>query len=416
MESNGLLMARRAPIVVPPSAMRGIDPVGLKELRELGFIPGIGGGGPTGIMQAGDVVVQTADGRDLNEIWAAYVEALALYNAQRDPLLAALVFPVTQVVEDVIQGGNTVDFEEASEFGVPRGVRPEIPTYFSLAYSFKWWDIGLRFTWMFLAESTGAEVDALNNAILEADNRRQFTEVFKQVFNNLTRTATITDQNYNVFPIYNGDGTVPPRWKNIIHTAPHTHFLLSGAATVDSGDFDAAETHLRHHGYGWQEGTALVTIVNSQEMATIRTFRVSGGDPYDFISASPIPTWALSDADIAAALDRPGASPPNTFRGLTVQGRYGPWLIVEDDLVPAGYMLHFATGGNQDPGNLVGIREHANTSLRGLRLVKGQQPDYPLVDSYYQRGFGTGIRQRGMAVITEITTDPTYSIPSGYEW
>jgi hypothetical protein len=383
---------------------------------ELGLLPGISGGGPTGFNTVGDVVTQTIDGLDLNAIWAAYRAALALYNAQRDPLLAALIFPVTQVVEDVIQGGNTVDFEEASEFGVPRGVRPQIPTTFSLAYSFKWWDVGTRFTWMFLAESTGQDVDALNDAILEADNRRQFTEVFKQVFNNVTRVASISGSNYNVFPIYNNDSTVPPPWKGTIHGANHQHFLASGAGTVDAGDFDTAETHLKHHGYGWQEGTALVTVLNSAQMATVRTFRVATGAAYDFISASPIPAWAMTQADVDASLGlKPGEAPPNVFRGLTVQGRYGPWLIVEEDLIPAGYMLHFATGGNQDPGNLVGIREHTNTALRGLRLVKGQEADYPLIDAYYQRGFGTGIRQRGMAVVQQITAG-AYAIPAGYTW
>jgi hypothetical protein len=327
-----------------------------------------------------------------------------------------LVFPVTEVVEDVFQGGTTVDFEEASEFGVPVGVRPEVPTFYSLGYSFKWWDIGLRFTWKFLAENNGEDVEALNNQILEADNRKQFQEVFKQIFNNLTRVATINGQNYNVFPIYNGDSTVPPAYKNTIHTAPHTHFLTGGAATVDSGDFDAAENHLKHHGYSWQEGSALITLANSAQVATIRTFRVATGSAYDFIQAETVPPWAMTTADIDAALERPGAAPPSSFRGLTIAGRYGPWLIVEEDLIPAGYMLHFASGGSQDVRNLVGLREHRNASLRGLRIVKGQEPDYPIINSYYQRGFGTGVRQRGAAVVTQVTVSGTYTIPSGYTW
>ena len=59
----------------------------------------------------------------------------------------------------------------------------------------------------------------------------------------------------------------------------------------------------------------------------------------------------------------------------------------------------------------VGLREHVNTSLRGLRLVKGPNPDYPLIDSFYQRGFGTGVRQRGGAVVMKITAG-SYSAPT----
>jgi hypothetical protein len=52
--------------------------------------------------------------------------------------------------------------------------------------------------------------------------------------------------------------------------------------------------------------------------------------------------------------------------------------------------------------------------LRGLRLVKGAVPDYPLIDSYYQRGFGTGVRQRGGGVVMQVTASGTYTIPAAY--
>ena len=410
-----LHVARNQKLIVPAKALLRADADELQHLKNLGFIPGLEGGAE-GFSQGGDVITATLDGRDLNDVWAEYIRALQLYNAQRDRLTAQLIFPVSKIIEDVMQGGDTVNFEEASEFGVPRGVRTALPTYFSLGYSFKWWDIGLRFTWEYLAESESTQVDALNNEILEADNRNVFTEVLKAVFNNTTRVATIKGQNFNVFPLYNGDSTVPPRYKNTIHAAPHTHYLTSGAATVDPGDLTgtgSVEEHLKHHGYGWQQGTAMLLLVNSAQMATIRTFRagVSGAE-FDFISAQGIPDWALTTADIAAQLDRPAAAPPNSFRGMQVQGRYGPWLVIEEDLIPAGYLLGLASGGEENAANVVGLREHTNAGLRGLRLVKGPQPDYPLVESYYQRGFGTGVRQRGAAAVMKITAG-AYSIPTG---
>jgi len=179
------------------------------------------------------------------------------------------------------------------------------------------------------------------------------------------------------------------------------------------------ENHLKHHGYSWAEGSALIAIVNSAQMATIRTFKVGLGGPpvslYDFIQAESVPSWAWTPEDVAAAAERPGAAPPSSWNGLVVQGRYGPWLIIEDDLMPAGYMFGFASGGNYSATNLVGIREHVNASLRGLRLVRGTVPDYPIINSYYQRGFGTGIRQRGAGVVMQITAG-SYAIPSGYTW
>lgn len=418
-------LAKRQPLVVPAHSLAGASARSMQELRELGFIPGISGA-EEGYNQAGDIVTVTSDGRPLNDLWAEYARALQLYNDRRDALRASLTFPVTQVIEDVIQGGDTVDFEEASEFGEPRGVRTAPPVASQMAYSFKWYDIAQRFTWKYLADASSQQTDMLNNLILEADNRRVFTDIMKTIFNNVTRvsrirTATSNGQNYNVYPLYNNDGTVPPAFNGVTPSSPHNHYLVSGGATVDSGDLDAMEVHLKHHGYSWQQGSVMIMMVNSAQTATIRGFDVDSADAYSFIQADPIPTWALTAVDLTALMNASQAgigspAPPGTILGLPVQGRYGPWMVVENDLIPAGYMLGFASGGSEDARNLVGLREHANASLRGLRLVRGAVPDYPLIDSFYQRGFGTGIRQRGAGVVTQIKASGTYDIPTGYAW
>jgi len=76
----------------------------------------------------------------------------------------------------------------------------------------------------------------------------------------------------------------------------------------------------------------------------------------------------------------------------------------------------FATGGSANLQNLVGIREHANPAYRGLRLLPGNQQGYPLVESFYSRSFGTGVRQRAGAVVAKITVagDTTYTVPAQY--
>ena len=43
----------------------------------------------------GDVLTQTIDGRDLNEIWSEFNETLSAWNAGRNTLVAALTFAVT---------------------------------------------------------------------------------------------------------------------------------------------------------------------------------------------------------------------------------------------------------------------------------------------------------------------------------
>jgi hypothetical protein len=364
--------------------------------------------GARGFNTQGDVLTQTIDGRDLNEMWNDFVTALNAFNARRSAIVDILSFGVSQPVEDVPQVAGD-DFEEASEFGLPKKIRGG--AFFSLAYDFKWYDIGIGFTWQYLAEAQAAQVDSLNNMVFEADNRLVFSRVLKRIFNNTGGTTSIRQNTFNVYPFYNGDATVPPPWKTTVHTAPHNHYLALGVPPLTSADLDAMEDHLKHHGYGRQNGSRLVMLVNPAEIAVIRNFRVATGSSYDFIPATGQPPWLLP-SNVGGVVIPQGAGIPANIGGIEVAGRYGSWLICEEDYIPAGYLLGFATGGDNNATNPVGIREHQNAGLRGLRLVKGRDPDYPLVDSYYQHGLGTGVRHRGAGVVGQLAA--SYTIPTAY--
>lgn len=417
---NGLLLPTtpRPHLHLPSNAygghIRRVSPDGeaivtpsFTELMYLGIIPSIGGGA-RGYATAGDVLTQTVDGRSLNDIWSEFAATLDLHNNFRQALIDLLSFNVNAPIEDVPQVTGD-DFEEASEYGIPKSIRGG--DYFSMGYDFKWYDLRIAYTWQYLAEANASQVESLNNMALEADNRLMFAKVLRAIFNNVTRVASIRQQNVNVYPFYNGDTTVPPAFKTYVHAAAHQHYLVSGAATVDFGDLDEMETHLKHHGYGASMGSNLVLLVNSQQVNTIRSFRVATGASYDFIPAQGQPPWLL--ATNTGGIASPG-QPPAEFQGLTVAGRYGNWLIVEEDFVPAGYLVGFATGGTLNATNPVGIRQHANSGLRGLRLIKGNDNDYPLIDSYYNHGFGTGVRHRGAGVVMQVKAAGGFDIPAAY--
>lgn len=385
-------------------AKRGMEMI---DFRALGIMPGIAGGA-RGTSTEGDIITRTTDGRDLNAIWAEFQATVATQNAERQALIDFLTYGVQNPVEDVPQFVGD-DFEEASEFGEPKGIRAP-GSYFSLAFDFKWYDLAARFTWKFLADATAAQVEAINQAALEADNRLIFNRVLKTIFNNVNLTADINKTAYTVYKFYNADGTVPPTYKGNVHAGSHTHYLTSGAATVDPGDLQDIIEHLRHHGYSQNNGQRLVLMVNPAQTVTIRLFRAgTNGAQYDFVPAQGSPPFLLPVNQQLV-----GAQPAAELAGLTVAGVYGPLIVVEEDYIPAGYMLAFATGGRGALTNPVGLREHANPGLRGLRLIPGDRNDYPLVDSFYSRGFGTGIRQRGAGVVMQITTNGAYSIPAAY--
>lgn len=401
-------------LILPGGVVGGITRLGpdsegpseLVNLRRLGIVP-VPAGGARGYNTAGDVLTQTADGRDLNEVWNEFQAALGVYNEQRDLLVRLLTFPVQQPIESVPTLAEG-DFEEASEFGEPKGVRGG--GYTSFGFDFRWFDLAVRYTWQFLAEAAQGQLDALNEMALEADNRLVFDKVMKAIFNNVNRTATIRETAVNVYPFYNNDGTTPPKFKNTTFASTHNHYVTSGAATVDSVDLKDLAKLITEHGYGKGAGGQLILLANSQQVSAIRGFRISTGAEYDFIPAigSP-PSFYPADT-----LGIQGGQPPAQYAGLDVAGRYGPWLIIEEDYVPAGYMVGFASGGDVAVTNPVGIREHANGGLRGLQLVKGLDPDYPLIDSFYRRGFGTGIRHRGAGAVMQITTAAAYAIPASY--
>lgn len=404
-----------APLATTPK--KGME---LVDLRTLGIIQSVMGGAPRrGTHVAGDVVTQTADGTDLNDIWSDFMALLNAANTSRQALINFLTFGVTQPVENVAQPGEGVDFEEASEFGEPMGARIA-PTYFNLGYGFKWYDLAARYTWQYLADATDNMVNAVANAAVEAYYRKLLTEVLRTVFNSTNLQATIRGNAYTVYKFYNADGTIPPTYKNNSFNGSHTHFKTTGSVALEAQDLDTMVIDdFASHGYNQEGGYRLVLMVNTTLGNVVRGFRSAvntgqavGGNygRYDFIPAQgqpgqiiPATTQVIGAQQVA-----------NSLQGLNVIGTYGPLIVVTDDWLPSDYAFSFATGGEANLNNPIGLREHANTGLRGLRLVKGRNADYPLIDSFWATGFGTGVRQRGGGIVLQLTASGSYTTPAIY--
>lgn len=363
-----------------------------------------------GFNAAADLVTQTVDGRNLNDLWNEFQTTISMQNEQRDKIVQLLTFPVTANTESVPQV-SSARFERASEYGEPKGMRPKVAS-FQLGYDFNWYDLAARYTWMFLAEAPASQIEANNALALEADNVLIFEEVMKTLYaGNTNRLADIDgQQDVNVYGLYNADGTVPPKYKNRTFDGTHNHYMVSGAAQIMPGDLEDLAENITEHGYTRAAGYRHVLFVASREAKRIQMFeRGTDGASHSFIPAQGAPTDLLPiDQEFT------GPRPPATYGGLEVAGSYGVWMVVVDDLFPEGYIAGIATGGPENLNNPVGFRQHNNTSLRGLRLVKGPNPDYPLIDSFYQRGFGTGIRQRGGSAVMQIKASGAYTPPASY--
>lgn len=369
-----------------------------------------GPGNQGGFNERADVLVSAADGSDLNEIWSEIQQTLAMWNRQREGLISKLIYQVTEPVENVGVPGST-DFEEASEYGQPRGQSGY--SYYTRGYDFKFYDLAMRFTWMFLAEAGADQIRNLTNQALEADERLRFNKVMKTLFNP-TNVQGIADKNIptTVVKFYNGDGEVPPVYKNNTFTGSHSHYgttqSLATSATLTSTTVDAVEADFRKHGYTPViSGTQLILMVNPQEGALIRGWKVANGAKYDFIPS------ANYGGGILLPMNGGIIGRPQGFVDEEI-GTYGPFHVVEEEYIPAGYLCFLASGGSNNLNNPIGIREHANPAYRGLTIIPGSRSDYPLTDSFFRRGFGTGVRQRGAGYLVQVTNSSTYTVPAIY--
>ena len=366
-----------------------------------------GGGARGGYQTAGGVLVnQTNDGVTLDSLWDEISEVLSLYNAKRTSLANLLSYNTTQAADAVSQAVGQAKFEPATEFGVPRGI-PDV-SYLKLGYSWGDYDMALRCSWLFIRDASAAQVQDRVTRALEADNRLVNGTILQRLFSNVVYT---NDFGHGVYGLYNGDMKPPDHLGNKFD-ATHKHYLASGNTVLDSEDIEIAIHHIREHGYGTTQAARLLILANPDDVAASQITKWRAGVEYetgktpnfDFIVSSNAPAY-LSNESVH------GSTPPPDIDGLPVTGSYGSALLIESFFIPAGYVAVVATGGAGADSNVVGFREHVNPAYRGLRHIPGTFQDYPLIESFLARGFGTGVRHRGAAVALQLTASSSYTPP-----
>lgn len=352
-------------------------------------------------------VVRAADGADINEFWQEIQKTIAMRNSQKNSIINFLTYKVTSPISQVTVPDEG-EFEEASEYGQPVGIRTGA-TRFWRGYDFKFYDLAIRYTWMFLAEADQAQLQTLNNTALEADTSLIFMRVMRTLFNSLNMVGVgVNNEPVTAFKFYNGDGEVPPAYKGTSFAGTHNHYVTTGSATLTSAHVDTLSGLLEEHGYTLPKGYRLVLWVNKQEAAIIRNFKTATGAKWDFV-----PNPALYGGKIWVPNDGKYVGGPEGVLPGEI-GTYGAFHVIEEEYVPAGYMAAIATGGPDNISNPIGLREHENPAYRGLKIIPGARSDYPLIDSFYRRGIGTGIRHRGAGAVMQVTASGTYTIPAIY--
>ncbi|ODR25308.1 hypothetical protein [Mycolicibacterium porcinum] len=365
-------------------------------------------GAEGGYNDAGDTLVNvSADGVDLNLIWQEVKTALDAWNAERSAITNLLSYWTVNTADAIPQATNDESFELASEYGEPEGVRAP-SKHLLLGYTFRDYDKATRFTWKFLRDSTAEQIRAVANYALAADQNLVQGTILERLF---SPTAELNEWNHTCYGLYNGDSIVPPAYLGKTFTAPHTHYLVSGNAVIDSGDLETSVRNVTEHGYNADSGAQLLAFVNPEQGEVISTWRAGKESAegivakHDYIPSAGAPAYLMPENLV-------GQVAPEKFNGLKVSGSYGPVWIIESDFIPAGYISVAATYGPNNPNNVVGVRQHVNAVYQGLRQIPGKVPAYPLQDSFFARGFGVGVRHRGGAAVMQIKASGSYETPA----
>ena len=278
-------------------------------------------------------------------------------------------------------------------------------------YTRKDFDLRTEFTWKFLREADRRQVDGIVNTARSADNKLVTGTVLRRLFN---PAEGRNEFGHRVFGLYNGtDGITPPDHLGQTFPANTSHYLASGNATLDSLDIEDSVRMIRDKVYGLGNGSHLVIFANPRESTLIPQWRAgkesrTGGpvSAWDFIPSKASSFPYLTDKAIV------GETAPVDYNGLEILGSLGPTWLSESHFIPPGYVLVAATSGPGAENNAAGVREHELPEHQGLKLIPGDRPGYPLINSFYSRCFGTGVRHRGAAVAIQVTANATYSAPS----
>lgn len=324
-------------------------------------------------------VIETLDGIDANEMWNEFQAALADYNTGMDALVASLTFPTTQENFQVLQG--SFEFEKYADYTLPDA---QDLGYASISVPIDDWDLRVAYTFARILETTSVELNARHSTALKADVRLQMREVLRAAL----RKEGVTYNGVTSKPFYNADGVVPPTYKTNTFDATHTHYAGINGSTGLGTALSAGIDHLVHHGFE----SEIVAMCNR---ATAKLVKAQTG----FVKVEG-----------AVGTDRTIVGAPD---GANVVGWFDDATVIQEDWMPANFVfLTSVQGGANSPDNPLAFRESQAAGARGLILKRGTDPDYPLVDSFYYRKFGTGVRQRGNGYAIEIGSDTTYDSPT----
>jgi len=230
-------------------------------------------------------------------------------------------------------------------------------------------------------------------------------EILKAIFPNVN--FSVKDQtvkvNLTVKPLANGDTDKYSPKMGTEDLITENHYLVSGYAAADiDEDNNPIETmtdHLEEHfGGGAIGGRDCVVFINKSERKKVKALPNFSDEGLD--------EHLAPGADVTTVVGLPQGLPG------TVIGTAGAW-IAEWNYIPPGYMkaIHLRA-----PKPLKRRVDPADVGLGSgdLQLVQ-KDKSFPLQSAFYRHRYGFGAANRLNGVVMQLTTNPTYTIPSIYK-
>lgn len=347
-----------------------------------------------------DRVYQATAGQAL--IYQAIQEYLARVNADLLAQTSVLVSGTTDNYKEryKLPGGGRLQKMGFAPQGKPAAVKAI--GGWDVAYPLEEYAAQIAGDRVSMAYMTIGDLDRhISTVVIQDVNTVRF-EMLKALFN--STAGTFVDPLWGSLTIQrlaNGDAVVYPPVIGSESEATDNHYLESGYAAADISDtnnpFVTINNELEEHFGMMAGGPNIATFFNSSHSTVVEdlTDFVESGDRF------------VTPGTQTATLSPLGRAHPGRLIGRT----NGNWCI-EWDWIPANYFVGIYLDTDAplkmrvDPGDTgLGV---------GLQLV-AEDYDHPFESSFWSHRFGFGVGNRLAAVVVEMGTGGTYTVPAAYQ-
>lgn len=336
-------------------------------------------------------LVQLRIGQIGDDRLAEFLQAeLQMYNAIADELMGGLTFDTQDwVVRFGAQGGG--EMLPADEYS-RQDVQHVAPGY-SLGFPLRRYQYAIGWTRDFFRRKTVGDLVKNLDEATRADLRLIIRQIKLALFT--PTNATFHDEykgDITVRALVNADGTPIPSYDGIVFDpATHTHYTVSGGASLTDANIVAFEQNLIEHGHVGNQ----VLYINPQEEAQVKALSdfVAAVNPY---LLQPLTTRAL-------------VSNPNDY--LHILGRLRHFEVRMRNWMPPGYIFGYNEYGDGSSLNPLARRMSDLPEDNNLHIA-GEDDRFPLNSQFMERWLGFGAYNRTNGVVMQVTTNGTYTAPT----